>query len=74
MNKPTIGRIVHYKNTETEKGFQQGADTVPALITRVFSDTCVNLTIFQDAAELTRRQTSVMLGTEPGTWAWPERV
>ncbi len=72
--QPTIGKIVHYKNTETEKAFQQDAEFAPAIITRVLGDICVNLAIFQDAGEVIHRKTRVLLGTEPGTWAWPERV
>jgi hypothetical protein len=68
---PSIGRIVRYKNTDSEKEFQQGAESVPAVIVRVFSETCVMLTIFQDSNEMTHRKTSVMLGTDPGTWSWP---
>lgn len=72
--KPTIGRIVHYKNTETEAQFQKGAQVVPAIITRVHSDNVVNLTVFTDSGGGVHQKTSVSLGTDAGTWAWPERA
>lgn len=72
--KPTIGRIVHYRNTETEAQFQNGAQVVPAIITRVHSDNAVNLTVFTDSGGGVHQKTSVSLGTGAGTWAWPERV
>ena len=43
--KPTIGRIVH---VPVDPRVNNGADTAPAVITRVWSDTCVNLRIFHD--------------------------
>lgn len=40
--KPTIGRIVHYRaNGKWEAA--NGAETHPAIVTRVWSETCVNL-------------------------------
>jgi hypothetical protein len=61
--KPTIGRIVHYQTAD--------GDTLPAMIVRVHSDTCVNLKVFQDSTESSRHETSVIKGTSPRTWAWP---
>ena len=40
--KPTVGRIVHY---QTEDG-----NTLPAMIVKVHSDTCVNLQAFSKTA------------------------
>src|ERR1700722_20897096 len=47
--KPSIGRIVHYKNTETEKGFEQGAELAPGIITRVHNDTSGNLSVSRNS-------------------------
>jgi hypothetical protein len=64
--KPTVGRIVHY-HQRTPAG-----EIAPAIVTNVLDDTTVNLTVFGDHGN-TQAQTSVALGTEPGTWAWPTR-
>jgi len=72
--KPSIGRIVHY---HAEPG-EPGSVTHPiaaAIITAVWSETCVNLKIFfDDGPVLVFPKTSVMMGAEPGQWSWPERV
>lgn len=75
--KPTIGRIVHYV-------LKKDGDRLvirPAIITAVWSDTCVNLTVFQDyhndrMCEMDCHPTSRSLNVEKqvGTWHWPERV
>lgn len=69
--KPTIGRIVIFnEGTETSPDF-------PAIIVRVFSDTCVNLHVFRDDGGSSLR-TSVLLAV-PGqeqtgmNWRWPNR-
>lgn len=48
MIKPTVGRVVHYRPFNAELGFIAKEDTQPfaAIIAHVFSDNCVNLTIF----------------------------
>lgn len=62
--KPTVGRIVHYQN---------GNIFAPAIVTRVWSDTCVNLTAFPDgdppfcAGGVTNDE------TDSRRWAWPPR-
>lgn len=69
--KPTIGRIVLF-NTDPEKAFQDhnGATVLPAMIVRVWSDTCVNLKVINDGdADLW--VTSVTLGDGPRSWSWP---
>jgi hypothetical protein len=62
--RPSIGRIVHYH-------MQRGI--MPAIITAVHNDTCVNLTIFVDAESIEIR-TSATLGDELEQWKWPARV
>jgi hypothetical protein len=44
--KPSVGRIVL---VFADPKLNNGADEAPAIITRVFSDTCVNVTVFPDA-------------------------
>lgn len=46
-NRPTIGRIVHVVGPSAASN---GADAAPAVITRVWSDRTVNVTLFPDAA------------------------
>jgi hypothetical protein len=70
--KPSIGRIVHYKNTDTEKEFPPTAELVPAIITGVHSYTCVSLTVFRHS--WTDYKSSVVQGPEQGQWDWPARV
>jgi hypothetical protein len=76
--KPSIGRIVHYHPfAEGEPGipFTGEAPPCPAIITKVFSEDCVNLTIFGvESVPLLR--TSVLRGgpAAQGSWSWPPRV
>lgn len=68
--KPSVGRIVHYVPREGM------GDPVPAIITKVHSELCVNLTIFYDSL-LPSIETSVMLKhdeTDFNAWMWPPRV
>lgn len=64
--KPTKGRIVNYVCNNVIQ---------PAIITNVFSDTCVNLIIFLDGR--VDFATSVVLHdpssgeNKSGTWHWP---
>jgi hypothetical protein len=65
--KPSIGRIVLVETHNEEK---------PAMITRVWSDDCVNLTVFDDSSVHYKK--SVMRSesgdVEPACWRWPPRV
>ena len=45
MQKPSIGRIVHVL---VDPKTNNGSDTAPAMITRVWSDECVNLRVLRD--------------------------
>lgn len=53
---PTIGRIVWFKS----KVGDIVKDEAPAIVTRVFSDTCVNLTVFQDGGQPINASSVVM--------------
>jgi hypothetical protein len=46
MAAPSIGRIVVAVGAAAR---YNGADVAPAIITRVWSDECVNVTVFRDA-------------------------
>lgn len=61
--KPSVGRIVHYREPRVEGGHEIRA----AIVTRVWSDTCVNLTVFGADGGV--------YGVKSATaWSWPERV
>ena len=68
--KPTIGRIVIYRFAEHERAtFNNSAETAPAVITRVWSDTCVNLKVLADGP-YDLWKTSVMQGDGAHNWNW----
>lgn len=70
--KPSIGRVVLFRNY-----LSNGINEHPAIINRVWSDVCVNLTIFPDCGDPVNK-TSVTLNddlTSPNdAWRWPPRV
>lgn len=66
--KPTIGRIVHFTS--------DGTDVRAAIITHVWSDSCVNLSVFGPNGD-SEGKTSVLFAedrTQAQTWAWPPRT
>lgn len=74
--KPSIGRIVHFVGLlglERDKHY-------PAIVTHVFSDTCVNLEVGRKGTSFDDKdaglRTSVVLDEKAEaayTWHWPER-
>lgn len=76
--KPSVGRIVHAYVADTTQN--NGADVAPAVITRVWNDTLVNVRILLDGDAIAWR-TSVQLHDERpegeavnhSVW-WPSRV
>lgn len=74
--KPSLGRIVLTFLTPEENN---GSEVAPALITRVWSDDMVNVTVFPDAEYGPVRRTSVRLvdsqpsESGPACW-WPPRA
>ena len=89
--KPTIGRIVHFVQ-QKPASYQPKEGSrllihLPAIITAVWGDTCVNLQVFTDGSNSEEGPnsnppsvkwiTSVSLnaeGTQPYTWHWPEEI
>lgn len=72
--RPTVGRIVHFRSENPDQ-VSNGADLAPAIITRVWSDTCVTLTVFRDG-ETPIAVTSVDYSESygqglPPSWHWP---
>lgn len=82
MQKPSIGRIVI---VPMDPAANNGATEAPAVITRVWSEGCVNVRVFVDASNEVLSRTSVSLypssaeatdANATGThyaW-WPDRV
>jgi hypothetical protein len=70
QQKPTVGRIVHYRLRST-------GEIRPGLIVRVWNDDCVQLKVFLDEANDTNGEetfaSSCMFGTLYGQWQWPTR-
>ena len=73
--KPSVGRVVHYQvaGHDSDDIRYNYAKILPAIIVRVWSDTCVNLKVFTDGPN-DGWKTSVVLGNEPGQWSWPPYV
>ena len=80
--KPTIGRIVHYVQKKPA-GYGEGVVHLPAIVTAVWGETCVNLQVFTDGTNSDDQNmapvkwiTSASLdesGSQDRTWHWPER-
>lgn len=60
MIKPTVGRIVWYHPAKADPGPNPGDQPLAAIVTHVWSDTCINLAVF-DANGQTYNRTSVLL-------------
>lgn len=78
MQKPSLGRIVLIK---VDPAANNGSDTAPAIITRVWNDDMVNVRIMLDTFTCPPSQTSVRLcDTEDDAVKaghacyWPPRV
>lgn len=68
MQKPSIGRVVHYYGPR-----QDGPHA--AVITRVHSDQCVDLFVLpQDGDPLRIDSVVDTEGDSNGRWCWPPRV
>lgn len=70
--KPSVGRVVHYKPSDSDPP-RNNAEVLPAVIVRVWSDTCVNLRVLNDQV-YDFWKTSSTLGDGAGQWTWPPRV
>ncbi len=65
MDNITVGRIVYYV---------YGGIHRAAIVTYVWSETCVNLHVFKDGTwpDIPETPTSVMYGNNEGNWHLPE--
>lgn len=87
--KPTIGRIVHFVQAKPSqyqtKDELQKLVHLPAIITAVWGDTCVNLQVFTDGSNSEEDGTNFRsckwvtsstldeTAAQPRSWHWPER-
>lgn len=78
--KPSVGRIVL---TPVNPTTNNGADVAPAIITRVWSDTNVNLRVLHDSENVSWKTSVKLCGSEEEarnpdmyghTAYWPPRV
>ena len=72
--KPSVGRIVHF--IETERDNEEVLRHYAAIITRVWNDSVVNLTVFDFHGGSSVVRTSIeygQAGDRRMTWHWPER-
>lgn len=74
--KLTIGRFVIYKvrDDDAPELRHNSAKQLPAIVVAVHGDHCANLRILTDGPDSPVWKSSVLEGTEVGTWNWPERV
>lgn len=73
--KPSICRIVIFRQGPNETPVN-GTREHPAVITRVLSDTCVNLQVFFDTGPTSIAisvQHESVAGETSCSWSWPKR-
>jgi hypothetical protein len=68
--EPKIGRIVHFRVPEDTKPKVNFAETLPAIVVRVWSNGVVNLKVITDGPS-DLWITSVLQGDKEGQWTWP---
>lgn len=73
VQKPSIGRIVHFTTTMSAYGGAP-SEVRPALITEVFADGECGLTIFHPGSHVTYGRYLLSDEPKPGHWNWPPRV
>jgi len=73
--KPTVGRIVLYRVGAADHADLRynGNQVLPAIVVRVFTDTCISLKIFTDGPTDVWK-TSVVQGDGEYQWQWPQRA
>lgn len=81
--KPTIGCIVIFRETVWQGEGTNGTRDHPAIVTRVWTDTCVNLHVFLDAHSSAPKSSVIQMPELPeavaytssaGGWRWPDRT
>lgn len=70
--KPSLGRIVLFRSLDSNGSLEH-----PAIITRVWSDVCVNLLVFPDNFLPVAKTSVVLEENDLGNmfaWRWPPKV
>jgi hypothetical protein len=70
---PTVGRIVHYTNLGDKDG-KFPPEQQAAIITRVWADNHVSLTIFYPTGMFQMETVPFSEVYERGHWSWPPRA
>lgn len=72
-HKPSLGRIVIHRGVHGNGSYEH-----PAIINRVWSSECVNLTVFPDCGSPTPSMSQLYIDDPANTandgWYWPPRV
>jgi hypothetical protein len=71
--KPSVGRVVHYKSYGTPGG-EYAPECRAAIITEIVSDDMVGLAVLNPTGMFFNRATHREDVQTGGTWHWPERV
>jgi hypothetical protein len=68
---PSIGRIVHHRGISSN-----GTNVHSAIITRVWSKTCVNVLVFPDGGDPSPQFSQELVDPDMDVlgWFWPTRV
>ena len=73
--KPRIGSIVLYRSPNPKPDYFEGADLLPAIVTKVYSLIVVDLVVFSQANHMAAVQVERAdwgEGPGPGQWNWPD--
>ncbi len=73
MQKPTVGRAVHYQSFGTPGGEYKSCERA-ATVTEVHSDECVSLCIMNPTGLFFTQSVNYSEEPKPGHWNWPPRV
>lgn len=76
MDRPSVGRIVHFYTDDKTKHFNgQGAGPYPAIVTQVWTDDMVNLKVLHWGGTYDEGSVSSHAGDPMGKryWEWPPR-
>ncbi len=73
---PTVGRVVHYRPREGEcqRFASMEVDVLPAVVTRVWSPSCVNLHVFPEGMNPMWVTSVEFDAAKEGCWSWPPRT
>ncbi len=74
MDKPTVGRIVHYVAYGTPGGEFPAGVCRAAVVTAVHAETDVSLCVMNPSGLFFNLTVPFDPGKKPGTWHWPERA